>query len=78
MEVWQKLGFTSYKLWYRADNKKRYAAKKAAEAEAAAAAAALTTVGVAAADEPMPQAWDVTAAPEAEAPGVVAEEAAAG
>ena len=67
MEPWQQQGFASYKAWKQADNKKRYAAKKAALAEAAAVtvaavaaeAAALTTVGVAASDEPMAQADDV-------------------
>ena len=40
MEHWQKQGFASMRAWKSADNKKRYAAAKAAKKEVAAVAAA--------------------------------------
>ena len=40
MEHWQKQGFASMRAWKSADNKKRYAAAKAAKKEVAAEAAA--------------------------------------
>ena len=41
MEPWQEQGFATYKAWKHADNKKLYAAKKAAQAAATEVAAAV-------------------------------------
>ena len=48
MEHWQKRGFASMRAWKSADNKKRYAAAKAAKKEVAAVAAAAAAAAAAA------------------------------